>query len=163
MSELQVFIEFSAIMFFATAFRTTFGFGEALIAVPLLSLILPVKVSAPVAVLASIFIAAIVALRNWRHIHFSAAGRLLFATILGIPIGLFILNHASESVTKATMGVFLLLFAAFSLHKPESFRLKDDRHIWIFGFLAGVSGGSYGMNGPPLAVYGADRGKRFTK
>jgi uncharacterized membrane protein YfcA len=36
--------------------------------------------------------------------------------------------------------------------------LRDDRLAWAFGFGAGVLGGAYGMNGPPLVIYGALRG-----
>jgi uncharacterized membrane protein YfcA len=37
--------------------------------------------------------------------------------------------------------------------------LKHDNRVWLLvcGFFAGVLGGAYGMNGPPLAVYGAMR------
>jgi hypothetical protein len=35
--------------------------------------------------------------------------------------------------------------------------LQDDRLAWLFGFAAGVLGEAYGMNGPPLVVYGALR------
>jgi uncharacterized membrane protein YfcA len=35
--------------------------------------------------------------------------------------------------------------------------LRDDRLAWLFGFGAGVLGGAYGMNGPPLVLYGAVR------
>jgi hypothetical protein len=38
--------------------------------------------------------------------------------------------------------------------------LQTDSKLWlaICGFFAGVLGGAYGMNGPPLAIYGAMRG-----
>ena len=36
--------------------------------------------------------------------------------------------------------------------------MRDDRLAWAFGFGAGVLGGAYGMNGPPLVIYGALRG-----
>lgn len=39
------------VIFLATFIRSAFGFGEALVAVPLLALIMPVDVAAPVAVL----------------------------------------------------------------------------------------------------------------
>jgi uncharacterized membrane protein YfcA len=144
-------------MFVATAFRTTFGFGEALIAVPLLSLVLPVKEAAPTAILASVLIAAFAVIRDWKHIHFSSAKKLLIGTALGIPLGLAMIRYASESTTKAVLGMLLFLFSTISLFRPQLFTLKNDRFIWIFGFLAGVTGGSYGMNGPPLAIYGASR------
>ena len=35
--------------------------------------------------------------------------------------------------------------------------MKSDRPAWLFGFWSGVLGGAYGMNGPPLVIYGALR------
>jgi uncharacterized membrane protein YfcA len=35
--------------------------------------------------------------------------------------------------------------------------LLADRLAWLFGFGAGVLGGAYGMNGPPLVIYGSLR------
>jgi hypothetical protein len=151
-------LEVSSVICFATAFRTAFGFGEALIAVPLLSLLLPVKVAAPVAVLSSILIALVAVLRERAHIHVSSAGRLLIATAFGLPFGLMLLRLAPENLTKGCLGVLLLSFSLFSFLKPGVFTLKNDRLIWVFGFLAGITGGSYGMNGPPLAIFGAARG-----
>jgi hypothetical protein len=56
-------------VFFATLVRSTFGFGEALIAVPLLALVIPIEIAAPVAVLLSITIAAVAVAEDWRKIH----------------------------------------------------------------------------------------------
>jgi uncharacterized membrane protein YfcA len=156
-TSVSLIIELSLAMFFAAAFRTTFGFGEALIAVPLLSLFLPVKEAAPTAVLASIVIAVFAVIRDRKHIHFSSAKNLLIGTAFGVPFGLLMLRFASESMTKALLGLLLISFSVVSLYRPQLFLLKDDRFIWIFGFVAGVTGGSYGMNGPPLAIYGASR------
>jgi len=39
----------------------------------------------------------------------------------------------------------------------RDYELKDDRLVGLFGFAAGVLGGAYGMNGPPLAIYGSLR------
>jgi uncharacterized membrane protein YfcA len=57
------------VFFGATLLRSALGFGEALIAVPLLAFVLPVKVAAPVAVLISITVAAVVVAQDWRHVH----------------------------------------------------------------------------------------------
>lgn len=150
-------IEISAILFVATVFRTAFGFGEALIAVPLLSLLLPIKLSAPLAVLTSILIASVAVVKDWKHIHFSAAKRLLIATAFGLPFGLILLRYVPEEFAKVSLGLLLLAFSSFSLLKPDFFFLQNDRFVWLFGFFAGVFGGSYGMNGPPLAIFGAAR------
>ena len=145
-------------MFLATLIRSTFGFGEALIAVPLLSLILPVEVAAPIAVLASIIVAGTILFRDWRHIQFKSVSWLLISTLFGIPIGLLILKSMPESMIKGLLGGLILSYSAYSLWSRKVLALSDDRYAWLFGLLAGVSGGTYGINGPPLAVYGAMRG-----
>ena len=48
------------IVFAATLIRSAFGFGEALIAVPLLALFVPLSVAAPLTVLLSITIAGVI-------------------------------------------------------------------------------------------------------
>jgi uncharacterized membrane protein YfcA len=146
-----------AVLFLATLIRSTFGFGEALIAVPLLAFVLPVEVAAPVAVLVSITVAAIVVAQDWRHVQVRSAGWLVFSTLFGLPLGLLLLRTVPESVVKLLLGVLVAGFSVWSLARVHAHELKDDRLAWLFGWLAGVLGGAYGMNGPPLAVYGALR------
>jgi uncharacterized membrane protein YfcA len=67
-------VDVLVVVFVATLFRSAFGFGEALIAVPLLALFIPLKVATPLAVLVSITIAAVVVAQDWRKIHASSAG-----------------------------------------------------------------------------------------
>jgi uncharacterized membrane protein YfcA len=147
------------VVFAATLVRSTFGFGEALIAVPLLAFFLPVQEAAPLAVLLSISIAAIVVIQDWKHIHLRSAAGLLAATVLGIPAGLLLLTHTSEQAIKAALGGFIALFALYSLAYTKTRYLQTDKPIALLlaGFFAGVLGGAYGMNGPPLVVYGSLR------
>jgi uncharacterized membrane protein YfcA len=145
------------VLFVATLVRSAFGFGEALIAVPLLALTMPVEEAAPLAVLVSITIALIILLQDWRLVHMRSAGWLVVFTLLGIPLGLLLLRSASESIVKAILAGIIIAFSAYSLKRHDRRELKDDRFAWFFGFNAGVLGGAYGMNGPPLAIYGALR------
>ena len=148
-----------AIVFLATLIRSAFGFGEALIAVPLLAFCMPLRVAAPLAVLLSIAVAAVVVAQDWRHIHLRSAAGLLAATVFGIPFGLLILTHADQRWVKAGLGLLILLFAAFSLAARPAFRLHREHRplLLLSGFLAGILGGAYGMNGPPLVTYGSLR------
>src|SRR5215831_20501886 len=146
-----------AVIFLATLIRSTFGFGEALIAVPLLAFILPVEVAAPVAVLVSITVAAIIVARDWRHAQLRSATWLLLSTLFGLPVGLVLLRSVPESIVKVLLGALVAGFSIWSLARVHAHELTNDRHAWIFGWLAGVLGGAYGMNGPPLAVYGTLR------
>ena len=146
------------ILFVATLIRSSSGFGEALVAVPLLALLIPINVAAPVAVLASITVALIVVVQDWHKIHFGSAARLVLPTMLGIPLGLMVLRAGAEPLVKGALAAVIIVFSAYSLTSGKHRQLKDDRFAWLFGFSAGVLGGAYGMNGPPLALYGSLRG-----
>ncbi len=146
------------VIFAATFIRSAFGFGEALVAVPVLALFMPVTVAAPVAVLISITVATVVVIEDWRSIHFRSAAWLVVATLVGSPIGLLLLVRAPEPVVKLLLGVVIVSFSAYSLARRTRLALHDDRFTWLFGLAAGVLGGAYGMNGPPLVMYGTLRG-----
>ncbi len=150
-------VQVSAVLFLATVIRSALGFGEALVAVPLLALIIPVEVAAPVAVLVSITVAAVAVAQDWRHVHVRSAGWLVLSTLAGIPLGLLLLKSAAEPVVKTVLAIVIIAFALYVLVRTTHHELKHDRLAWIFGFIAGILGGAYGMNGPPLAVYGSMR------
>ena len=147
------------VVFAATLIRSVFGFGEALIAVPLLALRVPVHVAAPLAVLVSITVAAVIVAQDWRKIHLRSTGWLVLPTLFGIPLGLLLLTSGNHRLVKAALAVVIMAFSAYSLIGRRPPELRSDSRLWllIFGFCAGVLGGAYGMNGPPLAIYGAMR------
>jgi uncharacterized membrane protein YfcA len=146
-----------AVLFVATLIRAAIGFGEALVAVPLLALLIPVEQAAPLAALVSITVAGLILSRDWRQVHLRSAGRLVLSTLLGIPLGLLLLTEADERFVKAVLAVVILAFSGYCLICRNPPHLDDDRLAWYFGFAAGALGGAYGMNGPPLVVYGSLR------
>jgi len=157
MAEAGVIVWVLGVVFLATLVRSALGFGEALVAVPLLALALPVEVAAPLAVLVSVTVAAVVVVRDRRHVQFRSAGRLVLATLPGLPLGLLRLTALPEPAVKAALGAVIVAFSAHCLAGRAPAELRDDRLAWAFGFGAGVLGGAYGMNGPPLVVYGTLR------
>ncbi len=146
-------------VFVATLVRSAIGFGEGLVAVPLLALSLRLEIAAPLAVLVSITIALVVVAQDWRKIHRRSMGWLMAATVLGIPLGLLLLTSSHQRLTKATLGLVIVAFSVYSLIGERPPELKADSMPWLLGcgFVAGIMGGAYGMNGPPLAVYGSMR------
>jgi uncharacterized membrane protein YfcA len=147
------------VVLIATFIRSAFGFGEALVAVPLLALRIPVGVAAPLAVLVSITIAGVIVVQDRQKIHLRSAGWLVLSTIFGIPLGLLLLTTGDQRIVKAALAIIIVAFSAYSLLGRTPPELKADSRAWLLGcgFCAGVLGGAYGMNGPPLVVYGAMR------
>jgi hypothetical protein len=146
------------VVFVATLVRSAFGFGEALVAVPLLALLIPVEVAAPLAVLFSVTVAGVILLQDWHQVHVRSAWRLVFASLFGIPLGLLLLKAGAERTVKGGLALVIVAFSSYCLLRRRPFALQDDRLAWAFGFAAGLLGGAYGMNGPPLVIYGGLRG-----
>jgi uncharacterized membrane protein YfcA len=148
-----------AVVAAATLVRSTLGFGEALIAVPLLALRTPVAVAAPLAVSVSIVVAGAIVVQDWRRIEVRSAGGLVVSALFGIPLGVWLLAAAGDHLVKLILGVVIVAFSLYSLAAGATIHLQQDHWGWLLGcgFLSGVLGGAYGMNGPPLAIYGALR------
>lgn len=147
------------VVFLATLIRSTLGFGEALVAVPLLALRTPVTVAAPLAVMVSVVVAGVVVAQDWKRVEFRSAGGLLLASLVGIPLGILVLARADEHVTRSVLGAIIVAFSLYSLAGRSRVHLAQDHWGWLLGcgFLSGILGGAYGMNGPPIAIYGALR------
>lgn len=147
------------IIFLATLVRSTLGFGEALVAVPLLALRLPVTLAAPLSVMVSVLVAAVITAQDWRHVEVRSAISLILVALLGIPLGLMLLAKGNDHVVKMILGTIIIAFVLYCLIGKTKLHLEKDHWGWLLGcgFFSGVLGGAYGMNGPPLAVYGALR------
>ncbi len=147
------------IVFAATLIRSTFGFGEALFAAPLLALALPLRLVTPLVVQLSVTIAASVVVQDWRHVQLRGSLGLLLPSLAGIPCGLLLLTSPYQSLLRLVLAVLVIAFAVYGLIGRKPPHLKADRLPWLLGcgFCAGVLGAAYGMNGPPLVVYGTLR------
>lgn len=153
LDEDSVLLAVVGVVFLATFVRSAFGFGEALVSVPLLALLIPVRVAVPLATLLSITVAGLILAQDWRHVHARSAWWLVVPTLFGIPVGLLVLTQVYPPAVKIAMAVVIIAFSSFCLSGRWKPHLPDDRFAWAFGLGAGVLGGAYGMNGPPLAVY----------
>ncbi len=146
------------LVFFVAAFvRSAFGFGDALIAMPLLAIFLDLKTVTPLVALAATTTGTIILIQNRRHIRFGETWRLIVSSIAGIPIGLFLLKGSYENTLKAILAVIIIIFAAYNLYHPRLMSIRNEKYAFGFGLLAGILGDAYNTNGPPVVIYGAMR------
>lgn len=129
------------------------GFGSALVAVPLLLLILPAETVVPLMALIG---AAISAFNLWhlRHaIRISPIAPLLGGYVLGTPFGLYFLTRTPEVAITGTLGVFLTAYALLSLfgRQPNATWLREWR-VGI-GAVSGALGAAFSTNGPPVILH----------
>lgn len=141
----------------ATTVRALFGFGDALVAMPLLAMTIGLRTAAPLMALLSGTIAVTILWSTWRSVHVESAWRLVVSAICGVPIGAFLLKGAYEGAMTGVLGCVVFGFAAYSLWTPRKIVLNTDRWAYVFGFAAGLLGGAYNTNGPPIVIYGTFR------
>lgn len=154
MPSLATILLVSVILFITTFTRATLGFGDALIAMPLLTLTVGIQTATPLVAFVAITVALALLIRNRQHIDLAATWRLILASLVGIPIGLLLLKGISDAVVTAILGVLLVAFGLYKLTMPQFPPLQQRIFAYLFGFVAGILGGAYNTNGPPIVVYG---------
>ncbi len=148
----------SAILFFCALVQVTSGFGFALLAMPLVTLVLGVKEAAPVVAAAGLLVNTANMLRLHRHINWPQLIRLGIAGLLGVPVGLWLAEKAPAHTVRVVLGCILIAYAAYSLVEPRGLRLRAPGWVYPAGLTAGVLAGAYNIPGPPLVVYATLRG-----
>ena len=146
-----------AILFMAALVRSTIGFGEAIIAMPLLALVVPLRVAAPLVALVAACNGIVILIREWQHVSFRSAARLIVPAVTAVPLGVLLIQHGNERVVKALLACLLLAYATWSMRRSGGFALRNDRWAPLAGFLGGLLGGAYNTSGPPVVVYGTLR------
>lgn len=146
-----------AILFLAALTKATLGFGESLLAIPLLTLIVGVQTAAPLISLIAATVTLLLLVRNWQQIDFTATGRLLAAAVVGVPVGVWGLVALPAAWVTRFLGLLLIVVGSYNLWRPTLRGLHNPRWPYCFGFLAGLLGGAYNMASPPVLIYGAVR------
>jgi uncharacterized protein len=146
-----------AVLFIATLARSTFGFGDALIAMPLLTLLLGIRSATPVIALIGSSVTLLIVWRSHARIDLAAIKRLTISALLGIPLGIWLFTALPAALVTTALGISLILFGAYALLAPTAAVLSDARWAYPFGFIAGGLGGAYNMSGAPIVVYGTLR------
>lgn len=145
------------ILFGATLVSSTFGFGAALFSMPLLTLWLGIARATPLFGLVGPTICAMILMGNWRLVEVASAWRLIASTLLGIPVGVWMVQQVPEAIVTRLLGTFLIAFAGYRLANWRLAQIKSPQWAFPFGFIAGMLGGAYNTNGPPVVIYGEMR------
>ena len=148
------------ILFVSTFIHSALGFGQALIAMPLLTMGIDLKTATPLVASVLIIIAVTILLRNWGVVDLQATWRLVLSSFLGIPVGLILLKEVPEGLMKGFLGILIILFSLYNLANRYfkimnlSIVKSDAGFAYLFGFLAGVVGAAYNTSGLVIAIYG---------
>ena len=145
------------ILFLAAFIKAVLGFGESLVAIPLLTLVIGVQAATPLVSLIAATVTLLIMTRSWQKIDLGATWRLTLSAAIGIPAGIWGLSRFPSIWLVIGLGVMLILTGLFYLTRPTLPPLQDQRWAYLFGFLSGIFGGAYSMASPPTLVYSTMR------
>jgi uncharacterized membrane protein YfcA len=137
------------IIFATSVIQSVAGFGFALLAVPLMVVVIDLQS----AVIISSFVGTLSnLLQSWqlrRNIDATMTKRFLLSTVIGAPAGLLLFIYANQSALKIVLGISIL-FGVFVLSRGLELQHISSWLDWLMGVLSGVLLMATSTNGPPL-------------
>jgi uncharacterized membrane protein YfcA len=147
-----------AVAIFGAAFVFTLvAFGFALLAMPLMTLAIPVEQAVVVTTILGLPSVSLQAIQLRHHADRSLVKRLTGASIIGMLPGLVILNFVDDTTLRIVLGVSVLI-ATWLLWRQPKLSHVGPAFDAACGFVSGVLNTSLGTNGPPLVFDLRSRG-----
>jgi uncharacterized membrane protein YfcA len=135
--------------------KSGFAGGAGVIAVPLLSLLLPVPVAAALMLPLLIVMDAKSIHYYWRSVHWQEIKVIAPAALIGIIVGGFLLGELPSNALQIVLGIFCIVFALWKSLIPLLGRLPYAGLIW--GSVSGLTSTLLHSGGPPINIYFATR------
>ncbi|MCJ7842534.1 sulfite exporter TauE/SafE family protein [Lederbergia sp. NSJ-179] len=153
-----------AAVFIGAFIRATFGFGEAVVSMPLLAL-LPIDLHTSISLigLAGLTVALFTAISGWRYVDRPALIRLVIGALIGIPIGILFIVKLPASIITVGLSIFLMAYGSYSFIKvllgKNDAKPRLEAPFWSLpvGIISGIMGSAYNTHGVPVVVYGTLR------
>ncbi|MCW8899321.1 MAG: sulfite exporter TauE/SafE family protein [Gammaproteobacteria bacterium] len=141
------------ILVVAYTFRGVTGFGSGLISIPLLALFLPLTFVVPFISILDISASVIHSIHTRKHIAWNVILRAIPFAVFGVVFALFIIKSVNTLILVKALGIFIILFAIYSLISPTL--KKNDSFVWpVFaGFFGSLVGTLFGTGGPFYVFY----------
>ena len=114
-----LFVAVAGIAFLGAFAQGVTGFGSALVAMPLLALLIDVRDAAALVALLSLAINVSLLLPARRALPWRLVGPLLAGSAAGIPVGVLFLAGADPRLARALLGATLVASSAALLATPR--------------------------------------------
>lgn len=145
------------VIFAALVLRAILGFGDALIAMPILSLVLGLTITTPLVALIQITMTLFLLYEDRANIEIGPIWKLVVSSFVGIPLGAYLLLAVPEAYMRIVLGLFLLFVGGVALFNI-TIRFPDNTPTTVaVGFVNGIIGGAYNLIGPLIVMFCAGK------
>lgn len=143
----------SCAVLFAAFVRGVAGFGFALVLAPILLLILSPKSVVVVNLLLGLPSNILVLRYGFRNVYLKRIFPMVASSLLGIPLGIWIIIVIAPSALRVLIGGVTIFFAILlTLGLTKAFT-KERVVCGISGFLSGILSTSTSLGGPPVVLF----------
>lgn len=141
----------------ASVVQSLSGFGFALLAVPLMSLVIEVRQAVVVSTVIAMGTTVVHAWNEREEADRRLALRLTMASFVGMPFGLLAFVLVPQSALKVALGVVVIVITLL-LVRGVALGPESTGHEWAMGIVSGALATSLSTNGPPLVFLLQARG-----
>lgn len=157
MQSLEIFSPIWILALFAVLFaafiRGLAGFGFALILAPILLLILNPVAVVVINLFLSLLSNIVVVIHSFARIDFKRVLPIALSSLLGIPIGVWIISVVASSILKILIGAVIICFAALVASGFRKTFASERLSSSIAGFFSGILSSSTSLGGPPVVLF----------
>lgn len=140
-------------LLFAAFIRGTTGFGFSLVFTPFMILIMEPKAVIPLNLLLASLSNIMVLASCFRAVRIRRLLPMTVASLLGVPIGLFIISMISATILKILIGGITIIFAILLVFKLTPRFTNERLASCMAGLLCGILTTSTSLGGQPVVLF----------
>lgn len=151
--DLGLLLLFAGIGFLGSLVYGMTGFGSSLVTIPLATHFVPLPFALAVFALMDLANALRVGLQHPGDANKGELARMVPLVLAGTIVGVTALVNLPRAGAMLALGVFVLLYAAYSLLRRPEGVIVGTGWAYAAGFIGGITSSLFGAGGPPYAIY----------
>ncbi|MBE0619329.1 MAG: sulfite exporter TauE/SafE family protein [Burkholderiales bacterium] len=151
--DLPTLLALASIAFLGSIVYGLTGFGAALVTIPLATHFVPLPFALSVYALMDLGNALRIGLHRPGDAVKGELARMVPLVLVGTIVGVTALVNLPRAGAMLALGVFVLLYAAYSLLRRPGGAIVGTGWAYLAGFVGGITSTLFGAGGPPYAIY----------
>ena len=151
-------LQLGLIFMVATIVATVAGFGNALVAMPLLIELVGVRAASPMMAMAGLFTWVFLFIRLRHSISVGLMARVIAMSLLTVPVGVAFVSRGPEVWLRTALGVITVAYVLYRFSGRRPPALEHNGWAYAVGLIGGILSGAFNTAGPVLVMYGNARG-----
>lgn len=138
-------------IFFGNFVQTVIGFAGALVAIPILLLVIGLTDAISYVTIFYAISSVYLTIKEWKDVDKNTVVSIIISSLIGIAIGTWILTFGDPQFLKRALGIFILIYVVYTYFDKNETR-DMSKLKFFFGFLGGFSSSLFSIGGPMYVI-----------